>query len=77
MLNAYLIYFGVFNFQFLVVGSHAKYNVSEHVASRRHWRCISVSMIKGNPIPSQAMEVGRNENFTIMVTNGGMMFWCN
>jgi hypothetical protein len=65
MLSAYLIYFGVLNFQFLVVGNHAKYNVSEHLPSRRHWKCILVSMIKGNPTPSQAIEVGRVENFTI------------
>jgi hypothetical protein len=81
MLNAYLIYFGVLNFQFLVGGTHAKYNVFEHLAFKRHWRCIPILMTKGNPTPSQVWKLEGIKispfvvNFTIMVTNGGRMFW--
>jgi len=83
MFNAYLIYYGVLNFQFLAVGSHAKYNVSEHLASRRHWRCILVLMIKGIQPPPKLWKLEGMKvspfvvNFTIMATNGGRMFWCN
>lgn len=80
MFNAYLIYYGVLNFQFLVVGSHAKYNVSKHLASRR---CIPILMIKGILPPPKLWKLEGMKvspfvvNFTIMATNGGKMFWCN